>query len=99
MSSCFLGRLVASLRLSLSKGCLVREMKIFGDHIGCFGDVRKGFWILIKKIHSSSGNCETNLLRLINPSLAHVSTVALMANHRLISLKTFVSRFPTKLCN
>ena len=29
---------------------LVREMKNFGRHIGCFGDVRRGFWILIKKL-------------------------------------------------
>ena len=30
--------------------CLVREMKIFGYHIGCFRDVRRGFRILIKKL-------------------------------------------------
>ena len=29
--------------------CLIREMKIFGHHIGCFGDVGRGFRILIKK--------------------------------------------------
>ena len=30
--------------------CLVREMKMFGCHIGCFGDVGRGFWIQIKKL-------------------------------------------------
>ena len=30
--------------------CLVREIKIFGCHIGCFGDVESDFWILIKKL-------------------------------------------------
>ena len=29
--------------------CLVREMKIFGCHIGCFEDIGRGFRILIKK--------------------------------------------------
>jgi len=32
------------------RGCLVREMKIFRCHIGCFGDVGRGFRILIKKL-------------------------------------------------
>ena len=78
---------------------LVREIKIFGCQIGCFGDVGRGFRILIKKTNYIARLCETNLLSLINSSLAHVSIVALMANHGLISLKTLFSRFLTKLCN
>jgi hypothetical protein len=36
-------------------------------------DVRRGFWILIKNLlHNLLGNRETNLLSLINPSLAHL---------------------------
>ena len=38
------GSYITYLRL-----CLVREMKIFGCHIGCFRDVERGFRILIKK--------------------------------------------------
>jgi hypothetical protein len=61
---------------------LVREMKIFGCHIGCAGGCWEGFQILIKnKLQNPSGNCETNLMILINPSLAHVGTVALKAFH------------------
>jgi hypothetical protein len=41
-------------------------------------DIRRDFQILIKnKLQNSSGNYETNLMILINPSLAHVGTVAL----------------------
>jgi len=49
-----------------------------------------------KKLHSASGNCKTNILSIINLSLAHV---ALKANHGLIRFKRFVSWFSTKLCN
>ena len=38
-------------RSSKLRLCLVCEMKIFGCHIGCFGDVGRGFRILIKKTH------------------------------------------------
>ena len=31
------------IRASKVRVCLVREMKIFGYHIGCFGDVGRGF--------------------------------------------------------
>jgi hypothetical protein len=62
----------------------------------------KTFLILVKKtnyITNSSRNRETNLLSLIKPSLAHCVTAALKANHGLIKLKRFVSRFSTKMCN
>jgi hypothetical protein len=60
----------------------------------CRKDVGRSFQILIKnKLQNPSGNCETNLMILINPSLAHVGTVALKAFHGLIMLKRFVSRF------
>ena len=36
-----------------------------------------------------------NLLSLINPSLAHVSTVALMANHGLIRACLVPNKSPT----
>ena len=34
---------------TILRGCLVREIKFFRCHIGCFGDVGRGFRILIKK--------------------------------------------------
>jgi hypothetical protein len=40
-------------------------------------DVAWGVRILIKKLQNPSVNRETNLINLINPSLAHVCTVAL----------------------
>jgi len=47
---CFLvGREILVYRQVL-RGCLVREMKFFGCHIGCFEDVGKSFRILIKKL-------------------------------------------------
>ena len=40
-----------------------------------------------------------NLLKLINPSLAHVYCSNLVCNHSLIRLIRFVSQFISKLCN
>jgi hypothetical protein len=45
------------------------------------------------KLENLSENCETNLMILINVSLAHMGTVAREAFYRLIRLKKFVSRF------
>ena len=44
-------------------------------------------------------NYETNLMSLINPSLAYVYCSNLVSNHVLISLIRFVSRFTIYLCN
>ena len=66
---------------------------IWRCRMGCSNTNKKN------KLQNPPVNREMNLLSLINPSIAHVSTVALMANHGLISLKTFVSQFPIKLCN
>jgi hypothetical protein len=51
-------------------------------------DIGRGFRILIKKTNyiTRLKNREMNLLSLIKPSLAHVCTVALKANHGLIML-------------
>jgi hypothetical protein len=46
-NTCFMCQYIKEIRPT---GCLVREMKIFGHHIGCFGDIGRGFWILIKKL-------------------------------------------------
>jgi hypothetical protein len=63
---------------------------------GCrerFSDTNK------KKLQNPSENCETNLMIIINLSLAHGATVALKAFHGLIRLKRFVSRFSRELYN
>jgi hypothetical protein len=58
----------------------------------CQKDVERGFRILIKnKLQNPSGNCETNLMIVINPSLAHVDIVALKTFYRVIRFKKFVS--------
>ena len=44
---------------------LEMKIKFFGCHIGYIGRKKN-------KLHSSSGNCKTNLLSIINLSLAHV---------------------------
>jgi hypothetical protein len=41
----------------------------------------------------------TNLMIIINPSLAHAGTVALKAFYGLIRFKRFVSQFLRELCN
>jgi hypothetical protein len=63
-------------------------------------DVGRGFRILIKKqITEPIRKLQDESNKLINPSLAHVGTVALKAFHRLIRLKRFVSRFLRELYN
>jgi hypothetical protein len=39
------------------------------------------------KLQITSVNCETNLLRPINPSLAHIYCSTTLSNHGLIMLK------------
>jgi hypothetical protein len=44
------------------------------------------------KLQIPSVNHETNLLRLINPSLAYIYCSTIVSNHGLIRLKKFVSQ-------
>jgi hypothetical protein len=58
-------------------------------------EYREGFSDTNKKnkLQNPSENCETNLMILINPSLAHIGTIALMDNHGLIMLKNLSQDF------
>ena len=69
--------------------------------LGVTSDVSEGCWEGFLDINKKTNyrNCETNLMILINRSLAHVGTVAFKAFHGLIRLKRFVSRFCRELCN
>jgi hypothetical protein len=52
--------------------CLVREIFFYSVTLDASQGCREGFSILIKKLHNMSGNSETNLMILINLSLADV---------------------------
>jgi len=43
--------------------------------------------------------CETNLLNLINSSLANIYCRVTLSNHGAIRLKRFISQFTRELCN
>ncbi len=76
--------------------CLVGEMKIFGYHIGRLTGCRKGFLDTNEKINFITRlETASYLIRHLHVWV----TVALMANHDLIRLKRFVSRFTYKLYN
>jgi hypothetical protein len=58
----------------------------------------RGVRILIKnKLQISLVNCEMNLLRLINLSLAHVYCITTLSNDGLIGLKNF-SQISLNMC-
>ena len=60
--------------------------------IGCSDTNKKN------KLHNSSVIRETNLLSLINSSLAHVYCSITLSNHGLIRLNKFVSQSSLNLC-
>jgi hypothetical protein len=69
-------------------GVWMQTLKFSWYHIRCYIGVTWGVRILIKnKLQIPSVNRETNLLRLINPSLAHVYFSTILSNHGLIRLK------------
>jgi hypothetical protein len=68
-------------------------------HYSTKGPVTSGGFSDIKKKLHPSGNCEINLMILINLLLAHVGTVAFKGFHGLIRFKRFVSRFFRELRN
>jgi hypothetical protein len=84
--------LLEQLRLYLVPG-----VKFWGCHIRCYMgclDTNK------KQIQNPSVNRETNLLSLINPSLAHVLLWHfIVKSYRLIRLKKFVLQNSRNLCN
>jgi hypothetical protein len=61
-------------------------------------DATWGVRILIKKLQNPSVIRETNLLSLINLSLAYIYCSTTLSNHELIRLKKFVSQNSLNLC-
>jgi hypothetical protein len=61
-------------------------------------DVMRGVRILIKKQNTASVIYETNLLCLINPSLAYVYYITTLSNLGIVRLKNFVLQNSFNLC-
>jgi hypothetical protein len=83
-------RSASNLMLCKGSSCVrMQRLKFNWCHIKCYMRCRIGCSDIDKKnkLQITSVNCETNLLSLINPLLAHTYCSTIVSNHGLIGLK------------